>query len=43
MVNEDWKVSLMKALDEDTVEIFRKHESTGRPIGDDDFIEKVEI
>ena len=42
MVHEDWKVFLMKTVDKDTVEIFRKHERTGKPIGDNDFIEKLE-
>jgi putative transposase len=42
MVHADWKAFLMKAVDKDTVEIFRKQERTGRPIGDNDFIEKLE-
>jgi putative transposase len=42
IVKEDWESFLMKDIDTETIEVFRKHERTGRPIGDDDFIEKVE-
>ena len=42
MVNGDWKSFLLKAIDTDTVEALRKHERTGRPIGDKGFIEKME-
>ena len=42
MVKEDWKSFLLKAVDTDTVEALRKHERTGRPIGDNVFIEKME-
>jgi hypothetical protein len=42
IVKEDWKSFLLKGIDTETIEAFRKHERTGRPIGDDEFIEKVE-
>ena len=42
IVKEDWKSFLLKGIDTETIEAFRKHERTGRPIGDDGFIEKVE-
>ena len=34
--------NLLKAIDEEAIEAFRKHERTGRPIGDNSFIEGVE-
>ena len=42
IIKEDWKSFLLKAIDKDTIETFRKHERTGRPIGDKSFIEKLE-
>ena len=42
MVKEEWKSFLLKDIDTETIEAFRKHERSGRPIGNDDFIEKVE-
>jgi len=41
-LEEDWKSFLIKAIDTETIAIFRKHERTGRPIGDNGYIEKVE-
>jgi putative transposase len=29
-------------LDDEDLEIFRKHERTGRPLGDEDFVSKLE-
>jgi putative transposase len=42
LLKEDWKSFLMKAIDTETIETLRKHERTGRPIGDDDFIGRME-
>jgi prevent-host-death family protein len=42
MVSEDWKSFLLKAVDPNTVKALRKHERTGRPIGDKSFIEEME-
>ena len=41
-LEEDWKSFLIKTIDTETIETFRKHERTGRPIGDKGFIEKME-
>ena len=42
IVRDDWKSFLMKAIEAETIEAIKKHERTGRPIGDHSFIEKVE-
>jgi putative transposase len=42
MIGEDWKSVLLQAVDADTVKALRKHERTGRPMGDNGFIEEVE-
>jgi len=42
IVKKDRESFLMKDIDTETIAVFRKYERTGRPIGDDDFIEKVE-
>ena len=42
MIGEDWKSFLLQAVDADTVKALRKHERTGRPMGDNGFIEEVE-
>ena len=42
MVKKDWKSFLLKTSDTDTIKELRKHERTGRPIGNQDFIEKME-
>jgi putative transposase len=42
IVKEDWKSFFVKAIDTETIQSFRKHERTGRPIGDNSFIERVE-
>ena len=42
MVKEDWKSFLVKTLETGIAETIRKHEGTGRPMGDGDFIEVLE-
>jgi len=42
MVGEDWKSFLTKGLDTGIAEAFRKHERTGRPRGDEAFMEDLE-
>ncbi|KPA15103.1 transposase [Candidatus Magnetomorum sp. HK-1] len=41
-VRENWTEFLAKHLDETEIELFRKHERTGRPLGDEHFIEELE-
>ena len=38
----DWKTLLYDDLSETQIKLFRKHESTGRPLGEIKFIEKLE-
>ncbi|MDX8383546.1 MAG: hypothetical protein R8M45_05655, partial [Ghiorsea sp.] len=38
----NWQAFLDSDLDETTIETLRKHSKTGRPLGDDSFIETVE-
>ena len=42
MVKSPWKKFLSVDARESEIALFRKHERTGRPIGDDAFLEKVE-
>lgn len=42
IVNKPWKQFLAVDIKETEIELFRKHERTGRPLGEDDFIEKLE-
>jgi putative transposase len=42
MIGGDWKSFLLKPVDPNTVKALRKHERTGRPLGDSSFIEEVE-
>ncbi|MFA6012706.1 MAG: transposase [Desulfobacteraceae bacterium] len=42
MVKKSWKRFLSTDAQEMEIEMFRKHERTGRPIGDDSFIETLE-
>jgi REP-associated tyrosine transposase len=42
MVKSPWKKFLSVDAQESEIALFRKHERTGRPIGDDAFIEKLE-
>ncbi len=38
----DWRSYLLESLDQGCEEL-KKHESTGRPLGDDRFVEKVGV
>ena len=42
MIKSSWKKFLSVDVRESDMELFRKHERTGRPIGDDAFIERLE-
>ena len=42
MIKSSWKKFLSVDVRESDMELFRKHERTGRPIGDDAFIEGLE-
>lgn len=42
IVNKPWKQFLTVDIEETEIDLFRKHERTGRPLGEDDFIEKLE-
>jgi len=42
MVNKPWKDFLLIENKEYNKELFRKHERTGRPLGENSFIEKIE-
>jgi len=39
----DWRTFLMEKTDSQEMEMFRKHERTGRPLAEMQFIEKLEI
>jgi len=39
---EDWKAFLENKPSEDEINLLRKHETTGRPLGSDSFIKKLE-
>ena len=43
MVNKPWERFLTTDAQDQEIELFRKHERTGRPIGDDSFIETLEL
>ncbi len=43
MVNKSWKQFLAVDAQAAEMEVFRKHERTGRPLGEASFIEKVEL
>ena len=43
MVNKPWEIFLTTDAQDQEIELFRKHERTGRPIGDDSFIETLEL
>jgi len=43
IVNKPWKQFLAVDVEEPEIELFRKHERTGRPLGEDSFIEKMEL
>jgi putative transposase len=42
IANKPWKQFLSVDVEEPEMELFRKHERTGRPLGEDAFIEKLE-
>ena len=42
MVSGDWKEFLLTSLPESTIEIIKKHERTGRPLGSKSFITTIE-
>ncbi len=39
---KDWSAYLQEEEKEEDLDIFRKHERTGRPLGDEDFITRIE-
>ena len=43
MVKKPWEMFLTTDAQDPEIELFRKHERTGRPIGDDSFIETLEL
>jgi len=43
MINKPWEKFLSLDAHESEVTLFRKHERTGRPLGEDPFIEKMEL
>ncbi|MBW2100842.1 MAG: transposase [Deltaproteobacteria bacterium] len=43
IVNKPWEKFLAFDVQEQEIELFRKHERTGRPLGSDSFIEKMEL
>jgi len=43
MVRKSWKQFLAIDAQEAEIELLRKHERTGRPLGKNSFIEKVEL
>jgi putative transposase len=42
MIKSPWKQFLCVDAQESEMALFRKHERTGRPMGDDAFIERLE-
>jgi putative transposase len=43
IANKPWKMFLSSESQERDIELLRKHERTGRPLGSDSFIEKLEL
>ncbi len=43
VVNKPWGKFLALDVQEQEIELLRKHERTGRPLGSDSFIEKMEF
>ena len=43
MIGISWKEFLSIDVHEAEIELLRKRERTGRPLGDDSFIEKIEL
>jgi putative transposase len=42
LIKKDWKTFLCGTVQEPEMALFRKHERTGRPLGDDGFIKNME-
>jgi putative transposase len=42
IVNQPWRKFLSFDIKSTEIELFRKHERTGRPLGNDPFIKKME-
>jgi putative transposase len=42
LVQKSWREFLAFDVPEPEIDLLRKHERTGRPLGDDSFIEKLE-
>jgi putative transposase len=43
IVNKPWEEFLASDVKKSQIELFRKHERTGRPLGNDTFVEKMEL
>ncbi|MBI9093025.1 MAG: hypothetical protein JEZ12_27745 [Desulfobacterium sp.] len=43
IVNKPWDDFLASDVRKSQIELFRKHERTGRPLGDDSFVAKMEL
>ena len=43
MINKSWKQFLAVDVEKADMEAFRKHERTGRPLGDASFIDRMEL
>ena len=43
MIQKEWSDYLSKYPGEADIELFQKHERTDRPLGKEQFIEKIEI
>lgn len=39
---KDWRAYLREGLDAEVSDVFKKHESTGRPLGDEAFLIRLE-
>jgi putative transposase len=43
LAKKPWEMFLVSETQEQEIELLRKHERTGRPLGGDSFIEKLEF
>jgi len=43
MINKDWSDFLSSAYTEKDARLLRKYERTGRPLGNESFVERLEI
>ncbi len=43
MVNKPWEIFLGRDVKKEKIELFRKYERTGRPLGEKSFLEEMEI